>query len=67
LTTLRTVVELISAAAAATGLTIKADYDLNWYPTGIKVSDAELTTVPLVLHDFDGGWNYAINTQSDPA
>ena len=32
LTSLRTIIELISATATTTGLTIQADYDPNWYP-----------------------------------
>jgi hypothetical protein len=45
LTSLRTVIDLISATATTTGLTIQADYDPNWYPKGVKVSDAELAAV----------------------
>ena len=67
LTSLRTVIELISATATTTGLTIKADYDLNWYPKGVKVTDAKLATVPLTPHEFQGAWNYTINAQSDAA
>ena len=37
LTTLRTIVELISAATTMSGLTVQAAYDPNWYPTGVKV------------------------------
>ena len=39
LTTLRTIIELISATATTTGLTIQADYDANWYPKGVKITD----------------------------
>ena len=67
LTSMRTVIELISATSTATGLTIKADYDLNWYPKGVKVTDAELAAVPLAPHDFQGVWNYTIAAQSDAA
>jgi len=67
LTSLRTVIELISATATTTGLTIKADYDLNWYPKGVKITDAELAAVPLAPHEFQGAWNYTINAQSDAA
>jgi hypothetical protein len=66
LTTLRTIIELISATASTTGLTIQAAYDPAWYPTGVKISDAELAAVPLDPHDFHGEWNYTI-AQSDPA
>ncbi len=67
LTGLRTIIDLISATATSTGLTIQAAHDPNWYPTGVKVTDAELASVPLVPHDFHGEWNYTINAQSDQA
>ncbi|HUY07662.1 MAG TPA: hypothetical protein VMU99_10420, partial [Acidimicrobiales bacterium] len=34
--------------------------DTNVYQKGIKVSDAELATVPLKRHEFHGDWNYTI-------
>jgi Rhodopirellula transposase DDE domain len=64
LTTLRTIIELISATTTQTGLTIQAAYDPNWYPTGIKITDKQLGAVPLHPHDFHGEWNYTINAQS---
>jgi transposase len=69
LTSLRTVIELISATSTSTstGLTIQADYDPNWYPKGVKISDAELAAIPLERHEFHGEWNYTINAQSDAA
>jgi hypothetical protein len=33
----------------------------------VKVTNAELTAVPLVPHAFQGAWNYTINAQSDVA
>jgi hypothetical protein len=67
LTTMRTVIELISGTATSTGLTIRADYDLNWYPKGVKISNATLAALPLRPHDFHGEWNYTINAQPIPA
>jgi len=67
LTTLRTIVELISATTTDTGLSVQAAHDPNWYPTGVKITDAELAAVPLEPHDFHGEWNYTINAQSVPA
>ena len=58
LTTLRTVIELISATTTETGLSVQAAYDPNWYPTGIKITNAPLAGVPLHPHDFHGEWNY---------
>ena len=67
LTTLRTIIELISATATTTGLTIQAGHDPNWYPTGVKITDAELAAVPLHPHTFHGEWNYTITAQPNPA
>ena len=67
LTTLRTIVELIAATTTDTGLSVQAAYDPNWYPTGVKISDADLAAVPLHPHDFHGEWNYTIDAQSDLA
>jgi hypothetical protein len=67
LTSLRTIIELISATATTTGLTIQADHDPNWYPTGIKITDAQLAAVPLHPHHFHGEWNYTITAQPDPS
>jgi hypothetical protein len=67
LASLRTIVELISATTTTTGLTIQAADDPNWYPTGVKVTNAELADVPLVPHDWHGDWNYTITAQSDVA
>jgi hypothetical protein len=67
LTSLRTIIELISATATSTGLTIQADYDPNWYPKGVKISNKELAAVPLDPHDFHGEWNYTVNAQPNSA
>ena len=64
LTSLRTIIELISATSTSTGLSIQADYDPSWYPKGVKISDRELAALPLAPHDFHGEWNYTINAQS---
>lgn len=67
LTSLRTVIELISATATTTGLTIQADYDPNWYPKGVKITNKQLAAVPLDPHDFHGEWNYTVNAHSNAA
>ncbi len=56
----RTIIELISATTTTKGLTIRAEEDLTYYETGIKVTDAQLAAVPLVRHKFHGDWNYSI-------
>jgi hypothetical protein len=60
LLTYRTVVELIAATTTKTGLKVGADLDTGYYPTGVKISDAQLAAVPLQRHDWHGDWNYSI-------
>jgi transposase len=60
LTNIRTIVELIAATKTKTGLTVQCDYDPNWYPTGVKISDRDYTAIPLRAHDWHGEWNYSI-------
>ncbi len=55
------VVELIGATTTRTGLSVRADRDPGTYPSGVKVSDAELASVPLTPHGFHGEWNYTIS------
>jgi hypothetical protein len=60
LTDIRTIVELIGATTTKTGLTVQCAYDPNWYPTGVKITDAQLASLPLRPHDWHGEWNYTI-------
>jgi hypothetical protein len=54
------IVNLIGNTTTRTGLTITADLDENTYPTGIKVSAAELAAIRLKPDTFHGDWNYTI-------
>ena len=67
LTSLRVIIDLISATTTTTGLTIQADYDPHWYPTGVKITNKQLAAVPLDPHEFHGEWNYTITAQSNAA
>ena len=60
LTDLRTIIELISNTTTTTGLVVYADYDPNWYPKGVKISDREFNALPIHRHDWHGDWNYTI-------
>lgn len=62
----RTVIELIGATTTRAGLKIKAERDTEWYPTGVKISDADMAALPLTPHDFHGDWNYTLAAQSNP-
>jgi hypothetical protein len=57
------IVNLIGNTTTQTGLTIRAELDREAYPTGIKVSDAELAAVRLQRDEFHGEWNYSILPQ----
>jgi len=54
------IVNLIAATTTTTGLQVQSDLDTGSYPTGIKVSDAELAQVNLERDAFHGEWNYTI-------
>jgi len=54
------VVNLIGATTTTTGLTVKSELDMNQYPAGRIVSDAELSTIHIRRDPFHGDWNYAL-------
>ena len=39
---------------------VQAERDTGYYPTGVKVTDAEPAAVPLTGHRFHPEWNYTI-------
>ena len=63
LTSHQVVVDLIAATTTTTGLRVRAELDQGYYPTGIKVTDAELAAVPISPSSFHGEWNYVISSQ----
>jgi hypothetical protein len=54
------IVNLIANTRTQTGLRIRAELDPGQYPTGIKVSDAQLNALNLKQAELHGDWNYAI-------
>ena len=54
------VVNLIAATTTQTGLTVQAALDQGHYPTGIRITDAELAALRLTPHDWHGQWNYTL-------
>lgn len=54
------IINLIANTATVQGLTIQAELDTGVYPTGIKVSDAELASVKIKTASFHGDWNYRV-------
>jgi len=54
------IVNLIANTTTRAGLTIRAELDRGTYPTGIKITNAELATLNLKPDNFHGDWNYTI-------
>jgi Rhodopirellula transposase DDE domain len=59
LTTLETIVGLIANTTTQTGLKIRAVANQGSYPTGQKVTKAEMKTLAITRDDFHGDWNYS--------
>jgi hypothetical protein len=55
-----TIVKLIATTTTAKGLKVTCRLDRRQYPTGRKVSDAEMKLVNLRPDKFHGDWNYVI-------
>ena len=64
LRTFETVVKLIGATTTSTGLVVHATLDRRKYPTGERVSVAEMKTLNIVKDDFHGDWNYVIRPRA---
>jgi hypothetical protein len=52
---------MIRATTTETGLTVAAVLDTNAYPTGVRISDAQMKTVPVQRYAFHGEWNYVLH------
>jgi hypothetical protein len=63
----QTIVQLISATTTDTGLKVQCEIDPNTYPTGLKVTDAEMDAINIHRHQFHGDWNYTISPQISAA
>ena len=64
LTSHEVIVDLIANTTSRTGLNVRAALDTGTYPTGIKISDRQLATIPLARHEYHGEWNYTIKPNS---
>jgi hypothetical protein len=59
------ILSLIVATTTETGLTVAADLDMNTYPAGLKVSDADMAAIQLDPDVFHGEWNYTIRPRTN--
>jgi hypothetical protein len=62
LLTCATIVNLIAATHTAKGLKVKCELDAHTYPSEVRVSDAQMSSISLASHAFHGEWNYTINS-----
>ena len=60
-----TIVDLIGNTRTATGLRVKARLDKRTYPTGVKITTAEMEALSLHRHEFQGDWNYELHPRAD--
>ena len=60
------IVNTIAATTTRTGLTVHAELDPGTYPTGTRISKAELDALPVTGHDWHGDWNYTLHPQPAP-
>ncbi len=58
------ILSLIANTITKTGLSVKAELDNSKYPKGIKVPDAEFTSINIIRDDFHGEWNYSISPRT---
>jgi DDE family transposase len=74
LTSHEVIVQSIAATSTRTGLRVHAQLDTNTYDTGARVSDRQISALPLHRHDWHPDWNYTllpqpfeqVNTGPDP-
>jgi hypothetical protein len=60
------VINSIAATTTRTGLTVQARLDDSTYPTGVKVSNAQMAALPVSRHPFHGDWNYTLHPAAGP-
>jgi hypothetical protein len=63
LTSHRVIVQLIANTTTKKGLKVQAELDQRHHPTGVKITNSELSAVPLTRHEFQGVWNYTVHPQ----
>lgn len=63
LTTFEVIVDLIGHTTTATGLTVWAEWDQGTYPTGIRITPAQVWALNLDADIFQPQWNYTIIPQ----
>jgi hypothetical protein len=60
LSSFETVVNLIGSTKTTKGLRVKAQLDEKTYPTGVKITKAQMKGLALQVDEFHGDWNYQL-------
>jgi hypothetical protein len=60
------VINSIAATTTRAGLTVQARLDDGTYPTGVKVTSAQMAALPVSRHPFHGDWNYTLHPAARP-
>jgi hypothetical protein len=63
LTSHAVIVNTIAATTTRTGLTVHSELDTGAYPTGVTISNKQMTALPITRHDFHGDWNYTLRPE----
>jgi len=58
LVSLAAIVSLIGSTRSTSGLRVRAEIDPGTYPSGVVVTDEQMTRLNLRRHRFHGDWNY---------
>jgi hypothetical protein len=61
LITHQVIVNLIAATTTKAGLKVRAAIDPTLYPTGRKITPAEMATLNITRDEFHGEWNYTLH------
>lgn len=64
LVSLAAIVSLIGSTTSRTGLHVRSEIDHGTYPSGIKISKAQMDLINIERHPFHGDWNYTIRPYS---
>ena len=65
LTSHEVMINLIAATTNKTGLKVRAKIDRNIYPSGVKITRAEMAKVGIEREAFHGEWNYQISPSNN--
>jgi transposase len=63
LVSLAAIVSLIGATRTSHGLRVRSEIDHGTYPTGVVITNEQMTSLQIEKHSFHGEWNYTIRPE----